>query len=353
LPESLKGRCEAAAAAEGQSLNSWLIRAVTTALDPRGGWPFPGFPAGQRGGHRGGPFPPGFPFPPGPPGSRRIVGYGQARPLDPMEAHMSTFTVDGPLQADVTFGSGHLTIAAGNDGSATATVEALDPRDPKAVALAAEADIHLDGRTLTVHLRTRGWRSAGAAVHVRLHLPSYSDVAVAAGEVTVTAEGELGAVRVRAGSGTITIPSARDGVDVHSGDSTVVVGSAGSISIKSGKTRLRAGTVGDVTLRAGQASLELVTTTGTVRVKGAAVTMDVQEVGTGDVVFETATGRAVVGVKAGTKVQLDLSSSTGEVRCDLPLSDAPGEQAAALRLRLRSATGNICVSQASASGEAA
>ncbi|MCU1587578.1 MAG: hypothetical protein JWN31_1071, partial [Frankiales bacterium] len=42
LPESLKTRCEAAAAAEGQSLNSWLIRAVSAALDPRGSWPFPG-----------------------------------------------------------------------------------------------------------------------------------------------------------------------------------------------------------------------------------------------------------------------------------------------------------------------
>lgn len=77
LPESLKTRCEAAAAAEGQSLNSWLIRAVSSALDPRGGWPFPGgFPF--AGGQRGGPFPPGFPFPPPSGGSRRVTGFGRA-----------------------------------------------------------------------------------------------------------------------------------------------------------------------------------------------------------------------------------------------------------------------------------
>jgi hypothetical protein len=81
LPESLKGRCEQAAAAEGTSLNSWLVRAVNQALDPRGGWgwPFPGGPGGPRGGSRGGPvFPPGFPFPPPSGGSRRVTGFGRA-----------------------------------------------------------------------------------------------------------------------------------------------------------------------------------------------------------------------------------------------------------------------------------
>ncbi|MCU1586579.1 MAG: hypothetical protein JWN31_72, partial [Frankiales bacterium] len=224
---------------------------------------------------------------------------------------------------------------------------------PKAVALAAGAEIRLDGRRLVVHLRTRGWRSSGAAVHVRLGLPVHSDVEVAAGEATVSAEGELADVRVRAGSATVTVPTARGGLDVHTGDSTIVVGTAGRVSIRSGKTRLQAGTVGDLSLRAGQASLDVQTTTGTVRIKGAAVTMDVQEVSQGDVLFETATGRANVGVRQGTTVQLDLSSSTGEVRCDLPVNDAPGEQPAGLRLRLRTATGSICVSQAEAPDAAA
>lgn len=39
LPDSLKVRAEAAAAAEGLSLNTWLVRAVTAALDPTAGTP--------------------------------------------------------------------------------------------------------------------------------------------------------------------------------------------------------------------------------------------------------------------------------------------------------------------------
>jgi hypothetical protein len=64
LPETLKARAEAAATAEGQSVNSWLVRAVAQALQG-GGFPFPPPP----------PIPPGAP---GPPGPRRLTGYGRA-----------------------------------------------------------------------------------------------------------------------------------------------------------------------------------------------------------------------------------------------------------------------------------
>jgi len=37
LPDSLKARAEAAATAEGTSLNAWLVRAVAAALDPAPG----------------------------------------------------------------------------------------------------------------------------------------------------------------------------------------------------------------------------------------------------------------------------------------------------------------------------
>lgn len=48
LPEGLKARAEAAASTEGQSVNSWLVRAVAAALEPRGSFPFSGGPHGPR-----------------------------------------------------------------------------------------------------------------------------------------------------------------------------------------------------------------------------------------------------------------------------------------------------------------
>lgn len=55
LPETLKGRAEQAAAAEGISVNNWLVRAVHRALEPTP--TFPGFSG---------------------PGPRRITGFGRA-----------------------------------------------------------------------------------------------------------------------------------------------------------------------------------------------------------------------------------------------------------------------------------
>jgi hypothetical protein len=56
LPEALKTRAEAAATRENLSVNSWLVRAVSAALDPR----------------------PTFPFLGGAGGPRRLQGYGRA-----------------------------------------------------------------------------------------------------------------------------------------------------------------------------------------------------------------------------------------------------------------------------------
>ena len=57
LPEALKLRAETAAAAEGLSTNSWLVRAVSAALDPAPAFPFTRTPGG---------------------GPRRLSGYGRA-----------------------------------------------------------------------------------------------------------------------------------------------------------------------------------------------------------------------------------------------------------------------------------
>jgi hypothetical protein len=49
LPENLKARVEEAAAAEGRSVNAWLVRAASTALQPT---VQPGPPISTGGGHR-------------------------------------------------------------------------------------------------------------------------------------------------------------------------------------------------------------------------------------------------------------------------------------------------------------
>ncbi|HEY6739743.1 MAG TPA: toxin-antitoxin system HicB family antitoxin [Actinopolymorphaceae bacterium] len=61
MPESLKARVEEAAAAEGISVNAWLVRAINAAVAGPGSPPGPGFP-------------PAPPFGPGRPGPRTKRG---------------------------------------------------------------------------------------------------------------------------------------------------------------------------------------------------------------------------------------------------------------------------------------
>jgi hypothetical protein len=73
MPESLKERVERVAEAEGISVNAWLVRAISWAVNA-GGHPGPPMP----------PMPPTPPMPPMPPmpprgrAGRRVTGYGQA-----------------------------------------------------------------------------------------------------------------------------------------------------------------------------------------------------------------------------------------------------------------------------------
>jgi len=72
LPEQLKEQVERVAATEGVSVNTWLVRAISTALHAGSGWqpPFPPHP----------PHPPQPPFPPGRGRGRgnRLTGFAQA-----------------------------------------------------------------------------------------------------------------------------------------------------------------------------------------------------------------------------------------------------------------------------------
>jgi len=81
LPESLKEAVERAAAAEGISVNTWLVRTIAAMVASPTGFapPMPPTPPGPPG-PPGFP-PPGFPppgFPPGRRGSRRMTGYSEA-----------------------------------------------------------------------------------------------------------------------------------------------------------------------------------------------------------------------------------------------------------------------------------
>jgi hypothetical protein len=268
----------------------------------------------------------------------------------PSESYPAT----GPVQASIRFAVGQVTIDTDDSGQVSATVEPSEPDDRAAAALADTATISFEGSDLRVEVSERGvWRRGPASLRIRLVLPASSTVTCGAGVVTLTSSGRLESVSVKTGVGTITVPEASGDVSVRCGDGTVEVGTATSVALKCGRGDLRVGQANDVYVKAGQGTVDIGASHGKVFVKGAMVTMDVHEADAGAITFEAAMGSASVGVVEGTTVSMDLSSATGDARCELPLSSGEERGAAALDVRLRTTSGDVVLRRASREPESA
>ncbi|MCU1601764.1 MAG: hypothetical protein JWO22_2473 [Frankiales bacterium] len=262
---------------------------------------------------------------------------------------MPTFTTSGPVVARLRFHGGSVDVDATTDGSATAVVEALDPADERSAEAARAARIDLAGNKLTVDVPGKGtWRGRGGIkVRIQLSLPPGSSVMSDSGDVTLHTAGALEGVRVRTGSGDVHVGDVLD-LDVKAGDATVVVtGAPRAILFTTGNGQLTADSVNDVMFKTGHGRATLGRTTGSVMVKGGNVQLDLGAASKGEVLFQTGAGGARVGVVEGTSVQLDLQSSLGDVRCDLPMEDGAPSGGSDLKVRLVTGLGDVVVQRAS------
>ena len=261
---------------------------------------------------------------------------------------MTTFTTDGPLDARVRFHGGTVEVDATSNDQATATVEALDASDTRSVEAARTARIDCVGSRLTVDVPGKGKWRGGIQVRIRLTLPTLSKLTSESGEVTLHTTGELSDLVVRTGSGDLHVDDVRDSVDIKAGDAHVDLGgSPKRISFTTGNGQLTAKQAGDVMFKTGHGRATLGSTSGSVMVKGGNVQLDLAEARSGEVLFQTGAGGARVGVAEGTNVQLDLQSSLGDVRCDLPMADVAPSGGTDLKVRLVTGMGDVVVQRAS------
>lgn len=255
---------------------------------------------------------------------------------------MQQFTTDGPLEATVRIGSGQIAVRRAADGAASADVRPLDATHEPSVRLAASAQVRLDGHSLIVAVPEHGRTFRRAEVLVELQLPAESQLLIKAGAATIKARDGLRSLEAKMGAGTVDADDVGDLV-VKAGQVEVVVGSARTVVVSTGQGSLHAGSIGDAAFKTGHGQVELGRTEGRVLVKGGMVDLTIRAAGAGEVTFTGGAGSARVGVVPGTTVQLDLTSGSGDVRCDLPLESSAPTGGAALDLRLRTGSGDLLV----------
>jgi DUF4097 and DUF4098 domain-containing protein YvlB len=140
-------------------------------------------------------------------------------------------------------------------------------------------------------------------------------------------------------TGHTVVETANGDVLVREIDGTAVVRSAnGDIAVGDVTGDLRLSTAnGDISVERAHATVVAKTANGDVRIG---------EVVRGAVALESASGALEIGVREGTAAWLDVRTHGGTVECSLDASDGPEPTDETVKVRARTATGDIVVRRA-------
>jgi hypothetical protein len=253
-------------------------------------------------------------------------------------------------------------------GVVEVTAEERDTIQVEVTALADNESAHEAARTTrvvleddTLLIQTPGseywrWRRS-PKLRIVVKAPAGSALAGKSSSADIRAAGIYSMVQLDVASADIDLDEVTGDADLDtaSGDLSVArVG--GALRAKSASGRLRIGDVtgdvnaetasGDIAIRSGGGSMRAVTASGDI---------EVGSLREGQAKLRTASGDVEVGVAAGTGVWLDLDTASGKSVTDLAMQGqtAPTTGAAALELRVRTASGDILVRRAPAERRAA
>ncbi|MGQ0772819.1 MAG: DUF4097 family beta strand repeat-containing protein [Pseudonocardiales bacterium] len=187
------------------------------------------------------------------------------------------------------------------------TIEVTAPAGSSITARSGSADVAVDG------VADRLDASTGSGQVRAQKCTGAMDIRTSSGHVGLGSA--LGGLRVRTGSG---------GVDVVS-----LQGAGGGSTVQTGSGDVRLGAVGhDVNARTGSGDLTVV------------------DASAGDIELTTGSGQLRVGIHAGVRAEVDVSSGSGRARSDLPVGGPPTEGDVGLRVRARTGSGDALVTPA-------
>lgn len=260
-----------------------------------------------------------------------------------------TFPTPEPPRLRVRVPSGEVRIEPAHVEETTVTLEPL--RDDDATREAIErATVEQRGGEILVEIeKGGGWgffsRSAKVGVHVRCPLESSLDCNTASADVVAT--GLLGDVQVKTASGDVLLAHVGTlNVTSASGDVRVEeLQGEGRVNTVSGDAQI-GGVRGELAANTVSGDLDLGDVDHDVTVQSVSGDQHLRSLRAGDAKLTSVSGDVAVGVLAGTRLFIDASSTSGDVRSDLEVSDEPktgdGPEA---RLRVKTVSGDIALSR--------
>jgi DUF4097 and DUF4098 domain-containing protein YvlB len=282
-----------------------------------------------------------------------------------------TFETPIDLRLEVRLGAGEVRLETADVQETTVVLEPLRDNDASTAAV-ANARVELrergGGHELVVDARDRGrglFRSAEVLVSVSC--PNGTSVEAKSGSADVYGRGRFGSIEVETGSGDVEfgeiagearISAASGDVQLGTVDGDARVNTAsGDVQIRvvAGEAKLNTAS-GDIIVREVHGELSANSASGDVLVREARASVGVntasgdQEIGSvvkGSVSMKSASGDLKVGIAEGSTLFVDARSRSGEVRSELPVSDAPPENGGPqVELNANTMSGDITVARA-------
>ena len=260
---------------------------------------------------------------------------------------MPTFDTPAPIHARLDLAAGAVRVHAGARSDTVVEVRPASDRSAADVQAAEQTQIEYSDGTLLVRSPRRArllFFGTGPSVEVDVYLPEGSRLEIATPAGDVECEGRLGSVSVtcRYGdiridrTGTVRASTASGDVSVHQVEGEAEASTAyGEVRIGSATGNLRLhSSCGDITVDEAHASVEATTKYGEIRVRRAV---------RGSLDLETAYGDVHAGVSCGTAAWLDVQCAAGTVRNSLTAFDGPDGTEQTVRIRARTAYGDIVI----------
>jgi hypothetical protein len=234
-----------------------------------------------------------------------------------------------------TVGAGPDAVADPGTGGADAVRAAeISWSDGEAPGLTVRSSTELPLRM--VPLVVAVWAPAGSRVSAR----------TGAGDVAV--HGRAGRATLRTGAGTARTGDVDGDADITTGSGEVAVGAvAGRARIRTGSGAVRVAALrGTTDVKAGSGDVTLGEVAADVGVRTGTGAVQVADARAGRLELTSGSGGLRIGVRAGVLAELDLSSGSGRARSELDVRNTAPPREPGLRLRGRTASGDVLVTRA-------
>ena len=236
------------------------------------------------------------------------------------------FNVGEGAELDVHVQSGRVEVTTGSAGFISVEVET---RDPSFLVEKRGDLIYVSSEKNT------GWLSGGSRAYVSAVVPEGTDVNIGTASGRIECRGQLGRVDVKTASGD---------VDVEAGSSVVIKTASGDAHLVRSDGEVRGSSAsgdfyigrsdGNTSISSASGDVRLEDAKGSVTISTASGNMRINSFEGNRASFKSMSGNAVIGIPAGTKVDLDVSLLSGKLKLPKDSPSPPSDRQMSVKAKL-------------------